>query len=105
MVSKIPRRGHSRGGRCANLSQIAGQICTKLFQEGGFWQVCLEPFDRGKGTSAACNLTLKKGTSTWQMYLYPARRGVKDKTALFWHFDHRIKWVFFFSFIGQEKGT
>ena len=26
----IPRRGHSRRGRCANLSQIARQICAKL---------------------------------------------------------------------------
>ena len=29
-LSEIPRKGRSRGGRCANLSQIACQICTKL---------------------------------------------------------------------------
>ena len=28
--SQIPRRGRSWGGRCANLSQIARQICAKL---------------------------------------------------------------------------
>ena len=28
--SEIPTRGRSRGGRCANLSQIARQICAKL---------------------------------------------------------------------------
>ena len=30
LYSEIPRRGRSRGGRCANLSQIARQICAKL---------------------------------------------------------------------------
>ena len=30
MSSEIPRRGRSRRGRCANLSQIARQICAKL---------------------------------------------------------------------------
>ena len=30
LLSEIPRRGRSRRGRCANLSQIARQICAKL---------------------------------------------------------------------------
>ena len=29
-ISEIPRRGRSRRGRCANLSQIARQICVKM---------------------------------------------------------------------------
>ena len=29
-LSEIPRRGRSQRGRCANLSQIARQICAKL---------------------------------------------------------------------------
>ena len=54
------------------------------------------PCNRGKGTSAACNLNLKKkGKSTWRMYLYP-QKGVKAhspkppfyKTPLLQHLDH-----------------